>query len=65
MKILMHLLSTQIFDIDEKQLCRITGAATWEKKKREAWFSSRSRASQPRSTEQFAIFAFAPLFSLT
>lgn len=32
MKILMHLLSTQIFDIDEKQLCRITGAATWETK---------------------------------
>ena len=32
MKILMHLISTQIFDIDEKQLCRITRAATWEKK---------------------------------
>lgn len=31
MKILMHLLSTQHFDIDEKQLCRTTRAATWEK----------------------------------
>lgn len=27
----MHLLSTQNFDIDEKQLCRTTRAATWEK----------------------------------
>lgn len=64
MKILMHLLSTQIFDIDEKQLCRITGAATWEKKNARPDFP-RVLVSQPRSTEQFAIFAFAPLFSLT
>lgn len=31
MKILMHLLSTPVFDINEKQLCRTTRASTWEK----------------------------------
>ena len=50
MKNLMHLFSTLIFDIDEKQICRTTRAAIQGKKISRPDLP-RERATQPELTE--------------